>query len=109
MPKNTRREFLKSSAAALCAAGVPSSALAERGSPPPAPAGLSIDKGLVMSMLPEKLSVADRFKLARDAGFSVVQAPTTPDARQAGEGFILRATRRCFTRPTYGCAPRFEC
>jgi len=36
-------------------------------------------------MLPEKLGYADRFKLARDAGFEVVQAPTEADARKAGE------------------------
>ena len=38
-----------------------------------------------MSMLPAKLSIADRFKLARDTGFEVIQAPTTPDPRQADE------------------------
>ena len=87
MSKKTRREFLKSSAAAVCAAAVPNGNRAElRSLPlPPTPAALSIQKGLVMSMLPEKLSVADRFKLARDTGFSVIQAPTTPDARQAEE------------------------
>ena len=36
-------------------------------------------------MLPSTLSVADRFKLARDVGFEVVQAPTTPDESQAAE------------------------
>jgi len=34
-------------------------------------------------MLPEKLSHAERFKLAHDVGFVVVQAPTTPDEREA--------------------------
>jgi hexulose-6-phosphate isomerase len=36
-------------------------------------------------MLSDKLSHADRFKLARDAGFAVVQAPTTPDEHTAEE------------------------
>jgi L-ribulose-5-phosphate 3-epimerase len=36
-------------------------------------------------MLPGKMSVADRFKLARETGFRVVQAPTTPDPKQAEE------------------------
>jgi hexulose-6-phosphate isomerase len=36
-------------------------------------------------MLPEKLSHADRFKMARDAGFDVVQAPTTTDQHVAVE------------------------
>jgi hexulose-6-phosphate isomerase len=36
-------------------------------------------------MLPEKLSIADRYKMARDVGFEVVQAPTEPDERKAEE------------------------
>ena len=36
-------------------------------------------------MLPENLSFADRFKLARAVGFEVVQAPTEPDERKAEE------------------------
>jgi L-ribulose-5-phosphate 3-epimerase len=44
-----------------------------------------VKKGLVYGMLSEKLSCADRFKLARDVGFEVVQAPTTPDERKAEE------------------------
>jgi hexulose-6-phosphate isomerase len=36
-------------------------------------------------MLPENLSYADRFKLARAVGFEVVQAPTEPDERRAEE------------------------
>jgi hexulose-6-phosphate isomerase len=36
-------------------------------------------------MLPEKLSIADRFKMAHDVGFEVVQAPTTTDERIAEE------------------------
>ena len=36
-------------------------------------------------MLPSKLPVADRFKLARDTGFEVIQAPTTSDANHADE------------------------
>ena len=38
-----------------------------------------------MDMLPSKLSYAERFKLARDVGFEVVQAPTTPDMHEAEE------------------------
>jgi hexulose-6-phosphate isomerase len=36
-------------------------------------------------MLPEKLSIADRYKVARDVGFEVVQAPTEPDEHKAEE------------------------
>jgi len=88
MSEGNRREFLKSSVGAACAAAVPGALLGESSLPlataarPEAPA---IKKGMVLTMLPEKLSMADRFKLARDTGFEVIQAPTTPDARQADE------------------------
>jgi hexulose-6-phosphate isomerase len=36
-------------------------------------------------MLPAKLSYADRFKMARNVGFEVVQAPTEPDEGKAEE------------------------
>ena len=42
-----------------------------------------------ISMLPKELSYADRFKMARDVGFDVVQANTTPNQNEAEE--ILRA------------------
>jgi len=40
---------------------------------------------VLLDMLPEMLSYPDRFKLARDVGFEVVQAPTEPDERTAEE------------------------
>jgi L-ribulose-5-phosphate 3-epimerase len=81
--ETSRRDFLKISVAGAAALGGLPAGLAK-----PAPQGggkLVLDKGLVYSMLPENLSVADRFKLARDTGFKVVQAPTTPDQREAEE------------------------
>jgi hexulose-6-phosphate isomerase len=36
-------------------------------------------------MLPKQLSYAERFKMAKDVGFDVVQAYTTPDLREAEE------------------------
>jgi len=82
MQEKNRRDFLKSSAATICAASLPGAALAQITSKPGTPA---IKKGLVFSMLPERLSVADRFKLAGDTGFEVIQAPTTPDPKQADQ------------------------
>jgi hexulose-6-phosphate isomerase len=87
----SRREFLKSSAATVCAAGLGTAALGRTHSAatsrsrlePPSP--LAIKKGLVFDMLPEKLSYGDRFKLARDVGFEVVQVPTEPDVAKAEE------------------------
>ena len=70
-----------SAGAELFAASTASSAVPS--SPPPSP--LPIKKGLVFDMLPAKLSDAERMKLARDVGFEVVQAPTTPDERAAEE------------------------
>ena len=92
----SRREFLKSTVkAAACAASVElgferilscTSGAIQSTTPTPAqPSTLSIKKGLVYSMLPAKLSHSDRFRMARDAGFEVVQAPTTPDERVADE------------------------
>jgi L-ribulose-5-phosphate 3-epimerase len=66
----------------LRAAGVGSSQATKAGSAGKG-ARLEVKKGLVWDMLPEKLPVAERMKLARACGFEVVQAPTTPDQRAA--------------------------
>jgi L-ribulose-5-phosphate 3-epimerase len=63
----TRRTFLASAAAPLAAA----------------PARLNIRKAVEFEMLPQKLSYADRFKLAVDVGFQEIECPTTPDEREA--------------------------
>src|SRR5713226_5671689 len=90
----SRREFLKSTVTTACSAGLGAwgsaelfgasraagTALANLAAAP-----LPIKKGLVLDMLPPKLNYADRMKLARDVGFEVVQAPTTPDEREAEE------------------------
>ena len=93
MRLSTRRGFVKSTVAAACAAGLGGGGLAgeliARASEPAknarASTPLPIKKGLVFDMLPSGMSYADRFKLARDAGFEVVQAPTTPDEHEAEE------------------------
>ena len=89
----SRREFLKSSITAACSAGLSSGALVEFLAAAPAttstdstpPAEASIKKGVLLDMLPAKLSYAERFKMAHDVGFDVVQAPTTPDEHVAEE------------------------
>ncbi len=97
MRRPSRREFLKSSVTAGCAAGLGgdfSEYLAgPRGNTPrtasstttPSPDPLPIKKGVLLDMLPDNLSYADRFKLARAVGFEVVQAPTEPEERKAEE------------------------
>jgi L-ribulose-5-phosphate 3-epimerase len=83
MSETSRREFLKTSVVAAGALGsggrIAASPLAA------APAASTIKKGVLLDMLPASLSYADRFKLARDVGFEVVQAPTTPDDATAEE------------------------
>ncbi len=42
-------------------------------------------------MLPRTLSVADKFKLAKDCGFEAIELPTTPDPAKAEE--MLKASK----------------
>jgi L-ribulose-5-phosphate 3-epimerase len=94
MSNPSRREFLKSTVTTVFSAGLSACVGAELFaaspassgvpvSPPPSP--LPIKKGLVFDMLPARVSYAERMKLARDVGFEVVQAPTTPDENAAEE------------------------
>jgi len=94
MENPSRREFLKSSLTVACstslgvcgAAELLTASPASSGvAPSPSPAPLPIKKGVLLDMLPAKLSYADRMKMARDVGFEVVQAPTTPDEHEAEE------------------------
>src|ERR1051325_11609061 len=84
MGETSRREFLKSSAATAFVIGGRCS-LAEESSSGNASKALTIKKGLVYAMLPQTLSHLERFRLAREVGFEVVQAPTTSDQRTAEE------------------------
>ena len=103
--RTTRREFVRVGVGAACGLGLSGGALAgslraaggaEEGGASPSPTGgaagqvgtgkaLAVKKGLVMDMLPAKLSYAERFKMAKDVGFAVVQAPTTADEHAAEE------------------------
>src|SRR5882672_874837 len=96
MGGGSRRNFLKSSVAIAASAtdmgaslatallAVPESAAQNANTALPS-TPLRIQKGLLYDMLPSGLSHADRFKMARDAGFEVVQAPTTPEQNTAEE------------------------
>ena len=66
-----RRSFL-----AAMASGVASA---------PAAARLPIRKAVLLGMLPKELPLADRFKLARDAGFEELECNTTADPGMARE------------------------
>jgi L-ribulose-5-phosphate 3-epimerase len=92
--RSSRRTFLKSAAVAPLVAGlapaIGAAAAAAGGSqsaPSAAPAakaaGGSPKKSVLFSMLPKELPVADRFKIAVDAGFVGVEMHTEPDKAQA--------------------------
>jgi hexulose-6-phosphate isomerase len=84
----SRREFLSSTLMAVSAAGLPllATPTSYPGEPaPPSSGPLPIKKGVLLDMLPNNLSYADRFKMARDVGFEVVQASATPDEHAAEE------------------------
>jgi hexulose-6-phosphate isomerase len=88
--QSSRRDFLKVSVGAACAAplaalGSPAAAWAASPAPAlPAEAG-RIKKAVLVSMLPKQMSYADRFKLARAVGFEAVEAPTVKDQKEAEE------------------------
>ena len=79
-----RRSFLSSSLTLLSAA-LPASA--QR---------LPIKKAVLLSMLPNSLSIAERFQLAKDSGFAEIECGTTPDQSKAEE--ILAASRKSSVR-----------
>src|SRR5690348_4372268 len=94
MKTKSRREFIGSGTLAACGLAIGTAPLdsALMRSPSQAqgqstagkaPGPLTIKKGLVFDMLPNKLTYTERFKLARDVGFDVVQANTTPDKNEA--------------------------
>lgn len=74
-----RRDFLVGTAGtALALAALGASAQAEpKREPKP-----MLKKGILFSMLPESLSIADKFKLARDIGMQGVEAHVTSDAAE---------------------------
>jgi len=82
----SRRDFLKISMGAACAAPLAPTAGRLAGMAPAqaAPAG-RIRKAVQIYMLPKNLSYADRFKLARDVGFEGVEGQTVEDPKVAEE------------------------
>ena len=86
MNQSSRRDFLKVSVGAACVAGLgehDGAALGATGGAPATPP--RIKKGVLLGMLPKKLSYADRLKMARDLGFEGIQAYTTANQREAEE------------------------
>src|ERR1700731_541952 len=85
MRKESRREFVKSTGAAACAAAMASTLGGTVFAKTRLAESLAIKKGILLDMLPANLSYAERLKLAREIGFEVLQAPTEPDEHQAEE------------------------
>lgn len=69
----TRRTMLSSTIGSTLAFALPSSAEGR----------LPIHDAVEYSMLPESASIAERFQIARDAGFERIECPTTPDQADA--------------------------
>lgn len=80
----SRRDFLKVSVGATCAAPLASLAAATP-APLPVPAAGRIKKAVQIEMLPKEMSYADRFKLAGDVGFEGVEGQTVEDPKVAEE------------------------
>ena len=79
-----RREFLKSIAAAAVA-GAARPAFAAQAPTAQKSGAASIHKSTLISMLPRELSYADRFALARDAGFEAIEMQTMTKDDEAAE------------------------
>ncbi len=77
----SRREFLVKSMATTAATAAIAGSAVPRAAAQPAAGGKKgkLRKALGWGMLPDDLSIDDRFKLARDVGFEGVEAPTTDD------------------------------
>lgn len=89
-----RRTFLKSLSAGVLAIGDPRSAIRTAGGHTGQSAGATngIRKSVLISMLPKELSFADRFKVAREAGFEGIEMQTVAQPEQAAE--IHEASKR---------------
>src|ERR1041385_6032027 len=85
MSSATRREFLKCTATVASAVTLDGALTSWVAAVSARSAQLPIKKGILVDMLPENLAYLDRFKIARDAGFEVMQANTEPDERKAEE------------------------
>ena len=57
---------------------------------------LPIRKAVLFSMLPQQMSIVDRFQLARDVGFEQIECGTTDDPKDAEE--ILAASKKAGVR-----------
>jgi hexulose-6-phosphate isomerase len=82
---NDRRTFLKALAAVLATAGPARAGARQSPAPQAATTDRSIKKAVLISMLPKDLPYADRFALARTAGFEAIEMQTIARQEEAAE------------------------
>jgi len=81
-----RRSFLKLFAAAVGTAGHAGTASARQAATPPAQrASSTIRKSVLISLLPKDRSYAERFAIAREAGFEAIEMQTIAREEEAAE------------------------
>ena len=81
-----RRSFLKLLAAAVGTAGHAGPAYARQAATPPAQrASSTIRKAVLISLLPKDRSYAERFAIAREAGFEAIEMQTITREEEAAE------------------------
>jgi L-ribulose-5-phosphate 3-epimerase len=82
---NDRRTFLKALAAVVATAGPARADARQSAAPQAATTDRSIKKAVLISMLPKDLPYADRFALARTAGFEAIEMQTIARQEEAAE------------------------
>ena len=82
---NDRRRFLKLVAGAVATLGQMRPAAAHSAPPFPAQRTAGIRKSVLISMLPKERSYAERFTLAREAGFEAIEMRTVTAEEEAAE------------------------
>src|SRR5687767_9971146 len=82
---NDRRTVLKLLAAAAAGPILPAGTRQAATGPPPQRPGAAIRKSVLISMLPRDRSYAERFAIAREAGFEAIEMRTVTPKEQAAE------------------------
>jgi hexulose-6-phosphate isomerase len=82
---NDRRRFLKTLAAVAAAGGHAGILAAQKPSPPAGASAAGIRKSTLIDMLPRELSYAERFAMARTAGFEAIEMQTVTRPDEAAE------------------------
>jgi L-ribulose-5-phosphate 3-epimerase len=95
---NDRRTFIKILAAAVGTAGYAGRARAGQATPPGSAKspGATIKKSILISLLPKDRPYAERFAIARDAGFEAIEMQTITNGEEAAE--IREASKKADLR-----------